>query len=50
MISFGALDEKPETIEKVAESVCTALRRHGVSVRWNGSIHKRIEIDPSPDG
>ena len=51
MISFGALDDKPETIEKVGGVRLLPLpRRHGFSVRWNGSIHKRIEIDPSPDG
>src|SRR5437868_3605713 len=36
MISFGALDDKPATIVKVGEAVCSALRDHGFSVTWNG--------------
>ena len=46
MISFGALDDKPATILKVGETVSAALRDQGFSVKWNGSVHERIRIDP----
>ncbi len=46
MISFGALDDKPATIVKVGEAVSAALRDHGFSVTWDGSVHERIQIDP----
>jgi hypothetical protein len=30
----------------IAAEACEALRRHGVAVRWNGSIEERIFIEP----
>lgn len=45
MISFGALDDQPETIAKVGEAVSATLREHDFSITWNGNIDTRIQID-----
>lgn len=46
MISFGALDDQPPTVLKVGKAVAAALMDLGLSVKWNGSVHDRIRIDP----
>ena len=46
LISFGAPDDKPETVLRVGEAVSSALRERGFLVAWNNTVHERIQIDP----
>jgi hypothetical protein len=48
-IAYGAYDDGPgqeEASLAIAGEACEALRRHGVPVRWTGSIGERIFIEP----
>lgn len=46
MISFGALNDKPDTILKAGDMIAAELKKQGFSVVWNNSVHDRIQIDP----
>ena len=45
-ISFGARNDQPASVVKAGQTVSAALRDQGFAVKWDGSVHERIRIDP----
>lgn len=49
-LSYGAFRRKPDTVADpaqmaaVGQDVVSALRRHGLTVRWDGDIDRRIHV------
>jgi hypothetical protein len=45
-LSFGASrSQKEADVKRIGERIVTTLRRHGLTVSWNGSVHQRIRIE-----
>lgn len=47
MLAYGIFNdaEEPSTQLEIGEDVAAALRRHGLTVNWDGSPSRRIEVD-----
>lgn len=50
MLAFGAFEDdlaqRDVAGAAVAREVCDVLRGHGVRVKWDGTVHSRVEILP----
>ncbi|MFI0485015.1 DUF6891 domain-containing protein [Actinomadura sp. 9N215] len=49
MLAYGIFTDadEPSTQPEIGEDVAEALRRHGLTVRWDGDPSRRIEVDLS---
>ncbi|WUI01958.1 hypothetical protein OHR68_09150 [Spirillospora sp. NBC_00431] len=47
MLAYGIFTDadEPSTQPEIGEDVATALRRHGLTVRWDGDPSRRIDVD-----
>lgn len=44
-LAYGAADNTDDMAIRTAQKISEILRKHGLSVSWNGSLDKRIEVD-----